>query len=168
MPCSDLHLDRNTCSLTALALSPSVLFHVILLLVKIISTWLPRKWQTLVLCSRNTSLAFNCQRIECQDCTKCNKETDTSAERGCTTDTVHPVTHYSVRVCSMPDLVQCGREHLCQPWQERQQQRVLGNLWMSHKQRPQTEGEAAQRLQQCTSTEVDSVNSLAFKLRNSM
>ena len=36
MPGSDLYLDRNTCSLTALALSPSVLFHFILFSVKII------------------------------------------------------------------------------------------------------------------------------------
>ena len=68
----------------------------------------------------------------------------------------------------MPDLVQRGCEHLCQPRQERQQQWVLGSLWMSHKQRPQTEGEAAQRLQQCPSTEGDGVNGLAFKLHNSM
>ena len=33
---SDFYLDRNTCSLTALALSPSVLFHFILFSVKII------------------------------------------------------------------------------------------------------------------------------------
>ena len=40
MPGSDLYLHRNTCSLTALALSPSVIFRFILFSVKIISTWL--------------------------------------------------------------------------------------------------------------------------------
>ena len=49
---------------------------------KIISTWLPEKWQMLVLCSRNTSLALNCQRIQCWDYTKLNTETNTTAVRG--------------------------------------------------------------------------------------
>ena len=30
---------------------------------KIVSTWLPEKWQRLILCSGNTSLTLNCLRI---------------------------------------------------------------------------------------------------------
>ena len=52
---------------------------------KIASKQLPEKWQTLVLCSGNTSLTLNCPRIQCQDHTKCNTETDTTAVRGCET-----------------------------------------------------------------------------------
>ena len=52
---------------------------------KIASKQLPEKWQTLVLCSGNTSLTLNCPRIQCQDYTKCNTETDTTAVRGCET-----------------------------------------------------------------------------------
>ena len=41
-----------------------------------------KKWQMLVLCSRNTRL-----RIQCQDYTKHNTETNTMAARGCETYT---------------------------------------------------------------------------------
>ena len=41
----------------------------------------------LILCSRNTSLTLNCSRIQCRDYTKRNTETDTTAVRGCKTDT---------------------------------------------------------------------------------
>ena len=75
--------------LTALALSPSVLFHFILFLsnnLKLISTWLPEKWRTRVLGSRNASLTLNFP-IQCQDNTKCNTESDTTAARDCKTYT---------------------------------------------------------------------------------
>ena len=49
---------------------------------KIAPRQLPEKWQTLVLCNGNTSLTFNCPRIQCQDYTKCNTETDVTAVRG--------------------------------------------------------------------------------------
>ena len=48
---------------------------------KIISTWLPEKWQMLILCSRITSLALNCLRTEWYY-TKHNTETNTTAARG--------------------------------------------------------------------------------------
>ena len=89
MPGSDFYLDKNTCSLTALALSLSDLFHFILFPMKIISTWLPKKRQTLIPCSRNVSLTLNCLRIQCQDYTKCNTETNTMAARGHKTYTCH-------------------------------------------------------------------------------
>ena len=80
---SDLYFNRNTCSLNALALSPSVLFHFILFSVKKkSSTWPPQKLQTLILCSGNTSLALNCPKIQCRDYAKHNTETDTTAVRG--------------------------------------------------------------------------------------
>ena len=85
MPDSDLYLDRNTCPLAALALSPSVLSCFILFCENIphkMSTWLPEKWQTLVLCNGNTSLTLNCLRIQCPDYTKCSTETGTRADRG--------------------------------------------------------------------------------------
>ena len=69
--------------LTALALSPSVLFRFILFLsnnLKLISTWLPEKWWTRVLGSRNASLTLHFP-IQCQDNTKRNTETDTTAAR---------------------------------------------------------------------------------------
>ena len=43
VPGSDLYLDRNTCSLAALALSTSVPFHFIPFSVKLTFTWLPKK-----------------------------------------------------------------------------------------------------------------------------
>ena len=49
---------------------------------KIISTWLPEKWQMLVFCSTNTNLALNCRRIQCWDYTKLNTETNTTTVRG--------------------------------------------------------------------------------------
>ena len=55
-------------SLTALASSPSVHFCLILFSVKIITQTFQhsfqKKWQMLVLCSRNTSLILNCLRIQ--------------------------------------------------------------------------------------------------------
>ena len=74
MPGSDLYLDRNTFSLTALALSQSVLSHFIRM-----SALFSEKWWMLVLCSRNTSLVLNCPRIQCRDYMKCNAETNTMA-----------------------------------------------------------------------------------------
>ena len=50
---------------------------------KTILTRLPEKWWMLILCNRNTSPALNCQRIQCQDYTKHNTETDTMALKGC-------------------------------------------------------------------------------------
>ena len=81
---SDLYFNRNTCSLTALALSPSLLFHSILFSVKKkkSSTWPPQKLQTLILCSGNTSLTLNCPKIQCRDYAKHNTETDTTVMRG--------------------------------------------------------------------------------------
>ena len=54
---------------------------------KIISTWLPEKWRTLVFCSENTSLALICPRIQCRDYIKRNTESDATAGRGCKTYT---------------------------------------------------------------------------------
>ena len=83
MPGWDLYLHGNTCSLTALALFPSVLFHFVLSEnnLKTIATSLPQKLQTLVLCRRNTSLALNWLGIQYRDYTKRNTETDTGSER---------------------------------------------------------------------------------------
>ena len=55
---------------------------------KIISTWIPGKWRTLVLGSRNASLALNFPTL-CQDNTKRNTETDTTAARDRTTYMCH-------------------------------------------------------------------------------
>ena len=67
----------------------SFLFHFVLSEnnLKTISIQIPEKWRMLILCSRNTSLALNCLRIQCWDYTKCNTETNTTAARGCDTDT---------------------------------------------------------------------------------
>ena len=85
MPGSDLYLHRNTCTLTALVLSPSVLFQFIFFLsenhLKTILTRLPQKLQTLVLCSGNTSLTFKWLGIQYWDYTKRNTETDSGSER---------------------------------------------------------------------------------------
>ena len=85
MPGSDLYLHRNTCTLTALVLSPSVLFQFIFFLsenhLKTILTRLPQKLQTLVLCSGNTSLTLKWLGIQYWDYTKRNTETDSGSER---------------------------------------------------------------------------------------
>ena len=62
----------------------SFLFHFVLSenIPHKMSTLLPEKWQTLVLCNGNTSLALNCLRIQCPDYTKCNTKTGTRAVRG--------------------------------------------------------------------------------------
>ena len=63
----------------------SFLFHFILFLVKNnlkMPTQLPEKWWTLLFCNRNTSLTLNCPRIQGQDYTKRNTETDTTEVRG--------------------------------------------------------------------------------------
>ena len=49
---------------------------------KIISTWLPEKWQMLIHCSWDTMLALNCPRIQCREFTKHNTEMDTMEARG--------------------------------------------------------------------------------------
>ena len=88
MPGSDCYLHRNFFPLTALAFSPPVLFRFILFLSnnQINFNVLPEKWRTRVLGSRNASLTLNFP-IQCQDDTKCNTETDTTAARDRTTHT---------------------------------------------------------------------------------
>ena len=76
--------------------SPSLLWHFLhqffsvsfcsCQIIKLISTWLPEKWRTRVLGSRNASLTLNFS-IQCQDNTKRNTETDTTAARDRTTYT---------------------------------------------------------------------------------
>ena len=46
-----------------------------------LTTLLPEKWWTLVLCNENTSFTLNCPRNHCWDYTKHNTETDTMAAR---------------------------------------------------------------------------------------
>ena len=62
----------------------SFLFHFVLSEnnLKTTSTRLPEKCWTLILCSRNTRLALNCQRIQCWYYTKYNTETNTMVARG--------------------------------------------------------------------------------------
>ena len=81
---SDLYLSRNPCFLTALALSPSLLFRFIFFSVKIIWKQFLHKFQKNgehSFCSRNTSLALNCLWIQSWDYTMHNTETNTMAVR---------------------------------------------------------------------------------------
>ena len=86
------HRNRNTGTLV-----PSLLWHFY------ISSFLfqfvlsennfkkaSRKWWTLVLCSGNTSLTLNCQRIQCCDYIKHITQTNTMAARGHGTSTYAP------------------------------------------------------------------------------
>ena len=84
MPGSDFYLHGNTFSPHSIGSFPFILFLSNNL--KLISTWLPEKWRTRVLGSRNASLTLNFP-IQCQDNTKCNTESDTTAARDCKTYT---------------------------------------------------------------------------------
>ena len=88
-------LWQDICFLAALALSPSACFRFIL-------SRLPDKWQALIFCSGNTSLALNSLRIQCRDYIKPNTETNTMAARGRKQD-LHMMWHWKPRTGHIPD-----------------------------------------------------------------